>query len=296
MKKPIAVIGGINADICGRPAGRLILRDSNPGRVSVRPGGVGRNIAHNLRLLGEEVRLVTAIGDDSYGELLRRSCETLGIDLSLSPVLPGERSSTYLYVTDEDGDMQLAVSDMEISARLDPAYLAPLLPALRESAAVVLDANLPEESIRFLCEQLPLPIYADPVSTVKAGRLSGSLSRIFCLKPNTLEAAALTGEREPEKALRALLAKGVKRVFLSMGAQGMLAAEGERVLYRPCEQARVLNTTGAGDAATAAAVWAGVRDLPLDEALRAVLRAGAVTTECAEANNPALAALAEEFG
>lgn len=295
MRRPIAVIGGMNADICGRPAGRLILRDSNPGRVSVRPGGVGRNIAHDLRLLGEEVRFVTAAGDDHYGALLRRSCASLGIDLSLSPELPGRRSSTYLYVTDEDGDMQAAVADMEILRELTPARLEPLLPALNACAAAVLDANLEEESLRFLTERLTVPVYADPVSTGKAPRLERSLERIFCLKPNLLEAEALTGEREPEKAAAALLARGVKRVFLSMGAAGMLAAQGETRLSLPCERARVLNTTGAGDAATAALVWAGVRGMALGDCLRAALLAGARTCECPEANNPALAELPGEL-
>ena len=294
MTLPVAVVGGMNMDICGRPAGRLVLRDSNPGRVELRPGGVGRNIAHNLRLLGQETVLVTAVGEDDYGAALLRSCEALGIDCSMSFTLPGERSSTYLYVTDQDGDMQAAVSDMEVTGKLTPERLEPLLPRLNRCAAVVLDANLPRESIAFLCEALRVPIYADPVSTGKALRLEGSLQHLFCLKPNLLEAAALTGEQEPEKAARALLERGVHRVFLSMGARGMLAAQGETLLCRPCEQARVLNTTGAGDAATAAVVWAGVRGRSLAESLRFALKAGAMTTECMEANNPALSRLAEE--
>lgn len=289
----IAVVGGMNMDICGTPEGRLILKDSNPGRVSVRPGGVGRNIAHDLRLLGQNVRLVSAVGEDEYGRMLLQSCAALGIDASMSLVLPGRRSSTYLYITDEDGDMQVAVSDMDITAQLTPERLEPLLPELNAAAAVVVDANLEQATLRFLTERLTAPIYADPVSTVKARRLQGCLSRLRCLKPNALEAAALTGEHEPEKAVRALLAAGVGRVFLSMGAQGMLAAEGDRLLYLPCEQARVLNTTGAGDAVTAALVWAGVKGLDLEQSLRAALKAGAITTETAEANNPALATLPE---
>ena len=49
--KHIAVVGGMNMDIGGRPEGRLVARDSNPGAVTMRPGGVGHNIACDLRLL-----------------------------------------------------------------------------------------------------------------------------------------------------------------------------------------------------------------------------------------------------
>ena len=84
MKKRVAVIGGINMDIGGSPARPLVLRDSNPGRVSLRPGGVGRNIAHNLCLLGLEVSLITVLGTDVYGEALLKSCEALGLDMSMA--------------------------------------------------------------------------------------------------------------------------------------------------------------------------------------------------------------------
>ena len=94
MRKRIAVIGGMNMDIGGSPAGELRLRDSNPGTVSLRPGGVGRNIAHDLRLLGLEVSLVSALGDDPFGRALLESCEALGLDMSMTQVRPRPTAST----------------------------------------------------------------------------------------------------------------------------------------------------------------------------------------------------------
>ena len=244
-------------DIGGSPSAGFRLRDSNPGTVSLRPGGVGRNIAHDLRLLGAEVGLVTALGDDPLGAALRRACEAVGLDLSMALVVPGARSSSYLYVTDGAGDMLAGVSDMEITERLTPDFLAPLQPRLNAADAVVLDANLSEETLAFLAERCTAPLCADPVSAAKARRLLRALPRLAAIKPNALEAAALTGEDDPVRAARALLAAGVKRVFVSLGAEGMLAAEGETLLRLPCPPCRVVNTTGAGDAATAAIVWAG---------------------------------------
>ena len=48
----IAVVGGVNIDIGGRSDAPLVAGDSNPGRIRSSLGGVGRNIAHNLALLG----------------------------------------------------------------------------------------------------------------------------------------------------------------------------------------------------------------------------------------------------
>ena len=295
MADYITVVGGMNVDIGGRPLRRIVPKDSNPGKVSVRPGGVGRNIAHNLRLLGMDVKLLSAVGADEHGGLLLQSCAVHGIDTSLCLRAEDENSSTYLYITDEHGEMQLAVADMDVTARLTPAVMEERLEALNAARAVVLDANLPAETLEYLASHVTAPLYADPVSTAKAPRMKAILPRLVCLKPNALEAEALSGERDPEKAARALVEAGVQRVFLSLGKQGMIAADAEELLQLPCEAAQVLNTTGAGDAATAALCWAGVRGLDLEQSLRFALKAGAIATESVEANNPALSALSDQW-
>lgn len=284
----ITVIGGSNMDIGGRPAAALRLRDSNPGAVLLRPGGVGRNIAHDLCLLGAEVSLVTALGDDLFAQGLRRSCESLGMDLSMTLTLPGRRSSSYLYVSEAGGEMHLGIADMDIVEELTPAVLERHMASINRSDAVVIDANLSGETVDYVARHCTAPLYADPVSTAKAGRLLCALPRLRCLKPNALEAEALTGEKDPERAARALLAAGVTRVFVSLAAEGMLAAEGDRMFRLPCLPCRVVNTTGAGDAAMAAVVWAGVKGLPLEQAARAALKAGAITAACAETNPASL--------
>ena len=289
VRKPrVTVVGGANMDVAGRPLGTLRLRDSNPGRVSVRPGGVGRNIAHDLCLLGLEVSLISAVGDDFFGEGLKQSCRALGMDTSLLLTLPDGRTSTYLYVSGEDGDMHVGIADMDITAALTPAYLASCLGKLNRSDAVVLDANLSAETIDYLAEHCLVPLYADPVSTAKAPRLKNALPKLRALKPNALEAETLTGEREPAAAARALLDMGAQRVFVSLGAEGILAAQGDAMLKLPCLPGEIVNTNGAGDAAMAAIVWAGVHGLDLGEAAAAALKAGALTAACGETNPPAL--------
>ena len=295
MKGTVTVIGGANVDIGGRSAAALALRDSNPGFVSQRFGGVGRNIAHDLCLLGEHVRFITAIGGDLNGAGLRESCLALGMDLSHALILPDERSSSYLYITDGNGDMLVGISDMEITRRITPAALETALDAINSSAAVVVDANLEEETIAWIGEHCSAPLYADPVSAVKAPRLRPLLGRLRALKPNALEAAALTGETQPEAALDALIACGVQRVFLSLGSRGMLAAEGAARLAFPCETEPVVDTTGAGDAALAALVWMDRRGRSLTDCARAALHAGAVTSACEGANHPELAKRMESF-
>lgn len=286
----VAVIGGVNMDIGGSPLVKLVMRDSNPGVITARPGGVGRNIAHDLRLLGVEVSLVAAVGGDVYGQGILDSCAALGIDMSLARFLPDKRSSTYLYVTDETGDMEIGIADMEITSCITPEYIAEHLDKLNAFDAVVLDANLDAETLEFAARNITAPIIADPVSTAKAVRLLPVLDRLWAIKPNIYEAEKLTGEKDPEKAAAALIAAGVKRVYISLGEEGMLAADESACIRMPREFVTVVNTTGAGDAATAAIVWASLQGRDVAGCARAAVKAGAITASVEGANNPELSA------
>ncbi len=289
----VTVVGGVNVDIGGRPEAALVARDSNPGAVHSSLGGVGRNIAHNMALLGLDTRLLTAFGDDLNAQKLAASCGELGIDISQSPVIPGGRTSTYLFINDERGDMALAVSDMEIYRHLTPQALAQRHKLLDASQVVVLDTNIPAESIAWLAENCAAPLFADPVSTAKAVKLKPVLGKLHTLKPNRLEAELLsgvpiTGEASLNKAADALLETGLRRVFISLGAEGVFAADRSGRVQLPCLSAELVNATGCGDAFMAAIAWAYLRGTDLADTARAGLAASSIAMESRETINPAM--------
>ena len=92
----VAVVGGVNIDVGGRSLAPLTAGDSNPGVIRSSLGGVGRNIAHNLALMGAEVKLFTALGGDDGARRIRESCRALGIDLAFSRTVPEAATSGYL--------------------------------------------------------------------------------------------------------------------------------------------------------------------------------------------------------
>ena len=289
------VVGGVNVDICGRSFHPLVEADSNPGRVSTSLGGVGRNIAHNMSLMGVDVRLLTAFGDDPNGQRVAASCSELGIDASHALRLAGETTSTYLYLTGPDGEMALAVSDMEVCRRITPAYLAGNLPLLQSAQVVVADANIPEESLRFLAQNSSAPLFVDPVSTAKAEKLRPILSRIHTLKPNALEASILSGveihtDADVELAADRLLQMGVHRLFLSLGSRGVYAAMGSERLWLQNLPGTMVNTTGCGDAFMAALVWAYLEGMDLKDTALSGLAAASIAMESAETINPTMSA------
>ena len=291
------VVGGVNMDIGGRSNAALVAADSNPGKVQSSLGGVGRNIAHNMSLLGLDVKILTAMGNDVYGERIAKSFVELDIDASHALRVSDCATSTYLYIADEEGEMVLAISDMEICERITPAYLSANQQILQNAQVIVADANIPEETLVYLAENCTAPIFCDPVSTIKAEKLRPILNKIHTLKPNRLEAELLSGvtirnKADAEAAVKVLLEKGVKRVFLSMGAEGMYAATETEQMWMSNIPGNMVNTTGCGDAATAALVWAWMNNLSLEQTVRAGLAAGSIAMESAETINPVMSATA----
>ena len=191
----------------------------------------------------------------------------------------------------------MAISDMAICDRITPGYLAANQQMLQNARVVVADTNIPAESLVWLAENCTAPLFCDPVSTIKAEKLRPILHKIHTLKPNRLEAELLSGvpireKRDAELAARALIEKGVQRVFISMGADGVYAADSAQQLWLQNLPGQMVNTTGCGDAFMAALVWAHMQDLDLENSALAGLAAGAIAMESAETINPAMSATA----
>ena len=287
------VVGGVNMDIGGRAHAPLVSADSNPGSIRISLGGVGRNIAHNMALLGVDTRLVTALGDDLHAQRVAASCGELGIDLSPSLQVPGESTSTYLFIADPGGEMALALSDMDIYRHLTPSFLSSRARLFQGAQAVVVDTNISADALQWLASHVTAPIFADPVSTAKAEKLRPVLGRLHTLKPNRLEAELLSGVAITDgaslnRAADVLLSTGLRRVFVSLGSDGMLAADHSSRCYLPCYPGNTVNTTGCGDACMAALVWTYLQGTGLEDTARAGLAAASIAMESEETINPAM--------
>lgn len=282
----VTVIGGANIDITGTPYYKLNPNDSNPGKTTLSLGGVARNIAENLSRMGVNIEFITVLGNDSHSYEIKESCKELHISLEHSLIIPNERTSTYLCITNESGEMQLAISDMEIYKYITPSYLEGKLEVINAGAACIVDTNIPQESLEYLMNNSKSPIFLDTVSTKKTEKIKDSIHNIHTLKPNIIEAEILSNmkiitEEDLEKATEIILKKGIKRLFVSLGNKGVYYTDGiTKGNILPIET-EVVNTTGAGDSYIAAVVWAYLRGFDLDKSAKAGLAASHI---CVKSN------------
>ncbi len=92
-KDYVVIIGSANIDVAGYSHESLNYADSNPGKIKFTPGGVGRNIAQNLALLGNKAWLLSAVGSDFYGQSLLTQTNQSGVYVDKCLIVPGENTS-----------------------------------------------------------------------------------------------------------------------------------------------------------------------------------------------------------
>ena len=246
----ICVIGGANVDITATSAQAFRVGDSNPGSVEVSWGGVARNIAHNLTLLGNQVELLTIFGGGLFGPVIAASCRELGIAVSHSEIAADGTNSFFVSINNADGELVGGVADMNATEGMTPAWLSQRLSVINAADAVVADANSSAEALAWLIDHCEKPLYLDAVSVAKAGRIREAVAlskrkTFFALKCNALENAVLSD------------IVGCQRRYVSVGAEG-LKVEAEGRLYEfPALPCIVRNVTGGGDALLAGIVHAG---------------------------------------
>lgn len=206
-RQPI-VVGGAVADLVASPAAcsTVLLRTSSPGTLRVSPGGVGRNIAEGLARLGAHPLLLTAVGDDAFGDQLLSHAASLqgemgvgsyryggeggggsggeggggfggsggvcGIDVSRVLRVSGERTATYTAVMDHTSDLIAAIADMDVHRHVTPEYVRTALGSALDGAPLcVADANLSGAALQELARLAAAsqtPLWLEPVSVSKA--------------------------------------------------------------------------------------------------------------------------------
>ena len=275
----IVVLGDVMVDVVARLARPLAPGSDAPARIAFGGGGSAGNVAAWLAAAGTRPVLVGCVGDDARGRAAAGALRAAGVDarLVVDPERPtgtcvvlvapgGERTM----VPDAGANDGLAGDDLpdELLARSGHLHVAGYA-LLREGSRPAARAAITRARER------GMTVSVDPSS-------SALLSPAFLdeadgaglLLPNAGEAAALTGERDPERAA-SLLAERVPEAVVTLGAEGALWTDGREVRRAPAVAADVVDTTGAGDAFAAGLLAARVAGSDPEGALAAGCRLAA---------------------
>ena len=281
------IIGGANVDITATTLKSFVPNDSNPGTVRLSSGGVARNIAHNLALMGNEIVFLTFFAGDTFGWFTADSCRKANIDISLCDTAPLGSRSIFLSINNEDGELIGGVSDMVTADSITPVWLASKLSKIENVDVFVADANLSVDSLAYLIDLVDEPLFIDAVSGAKAPKIKKAMAlskrkRVFTVKCNQMEYECLKD------------VKGITRLYVSRGNDGLDVIENGKLTHFPSLPCKVENATGAGDALMAGIVHAGP-NASIEEAASMGLKCAKITCECPDTVNKQLKQLYEQI-
>ena len=254
-KRPrIAVVGSANIDLTtftGRfpKPGETIFGDS----FDLGFGGKGANQAVAARLCGADVFMVARVGSDLFGPATIENFKKQGIDATHVKQVEGVSSGVAPIFVEPNGQNRIFVVK-GANDRLKPADVDAAADLLKTVDCIVLQFEIPLETVYYCvrfardnnirCIVNPAP--AQPVDLT-------ALEGLDYFVPNESESETIAGMPvknvdDAKKVAEKLLSGGVKRVIITLGANGSLLAGREGMEHLPAFPVKSVDSTGAGDA------------------------------------------------
>ncbi|ADO47802.1 sugar kinase [[Enterobacter] lignolyticus] len=290
-------LGAINMDIRGMADIHYPQPASNPGNILCSPGGVARNIAHNLAQLGRDVHLISAVGSDFYGETLLEQTRQAGVNVQSCIRLHGQNTATYLSIANPQEETVLAINDTHILSSLTPQLLNQSRDLLAHAGVVLVDCNLTEQALEWVFTQAQAhaaPVFVDTVSEFKAHKIRPWLSRIHTLKPTRQELQILWGqpvvsEEDRLAAVQWLHERGTQRVVVCLDDDAVFCSDisGEHFQLAPPDHTAV-DSFGADDALMAGLLYGYLEGNDFAESARFAMACAAIARASDSINNPSL--------
>ncbi|MHA4811136.1 ribokinase [Flavitalea flava] len=283
MKPSILVIGSSNTDMVIKAdhlpaAGETILG----GVFFMNPGGKGANQAVAAARLGGRVGFIAKTGNDIFGRQSIQLFEEEGINTSYIISDPKHPSGVALITVDAKAENCIVVAS-GANATLNANDLQKARDYIREASIILMQLETPVEALEFVVglmagTQTRLVLNPAPVCPLS----DALLGKISIITPNKKEAEMLTGiqitdDQSAENAARALIAKGVETVVITLGSRGALLFQGEAGRMITAPKVEAVDTTAAGDVFNGALVVALSEGKEMEDAVSFACRASAIS-------------------
>ena len=288
MKKPLLVLGSINADLyvevetLPKPGETISGHD-----CAIRPGGKGANQAAAAAKVGYPTRFAGHLGSDAFAPALRAELRAAGADDALLTEVAGPTGQAYILLQ-RGGENSIIVApgaNHVWSNTLDPELTA----AISQAGALLLQREIPEAlniAAAQFAKSVGVPVVLDAGGSDDGPLPAALLACLTVCSPNETELARLTGMPTDDDALviaaaRKLQSQGVATVLVKLGARGCLLVRPDgSTLRQGIFPVNVVDTTGAGDCFTATYTVAMLSGMAEAERLRFACAAAGVCVQC----------------
>lgn len=236
-------------------------------------GGQVATMAAACVSFGLRARYLGPLGTDANARVVRHDLTRHGVDLTGAIVREADTQSAIILVHEQSGERLVAWhrdpalspgdGDLQVDAlasgrvlHVDDVDQAMSIRAARMAAArgviVTSDLDRVTEQTPALVASVTIPIFAAHLPE------------------------ALTGEADPERALRKLRLSHAGLLCVTLGADGAAALDGDRFLHAPAAPVTTVDTTASGDVFRAGFVRGLLAGHPIDTILKFANAAAAI--------------------
>ena len=252
MPNPVICIGAAFVDELFHMKEEMIVGSTVPASVTKTVGGVSRNIAHQLALLGVDVQLISVFGSDSDGDWLKQSCINAGVKVDASITKEG-LSGKYTAILNPDAELFTAFLTNAATILITPQHLEKHRTLLQSASYLLVDANISAATGEWLLafsNETKIPLILEPVSVPPARKFKDiDLRGLHLVTPNEDELPVLCSDKAlfTQHQIEELLGKGVENVWLHHGKLGSAIYNKERSITLHAPEIEIVDCTGAGD-------------------------------------------------
>ena len=252
MSNPVICIGAAFTDELFHAKEEMLLATTNDAVVTKTAGGVSRNIAQQLALLGVPVQLISVFGNDSDGDWLKKNCTSAGVRLDASITKDG-LSGKYTGILNVDGSLFSAFLTNAANHLITPEHLSKHKNLLQTASYLLADANINVDTAEWLLSfsnQTGIPFILEPVSVPPARKYKDvNLHGLYMITPNEDELPVLCSGKAflTQLQIEELLQKGIKNIWLHNGQHGSALYNKESSITLHAPSIEVLDCTGAGE-------------------------------------------------
>jgi len=252
MPKPVICIGAAFVDELFHAKEEMMIGTTNEASLTKTAGGVSRNIAHQLALLGVDVQLISVFGNDSDGDWLKQTCTNADVRLDASITKEG-LSGKYTGILNLDGSLFTAFLTNAATNLITPSHLEKNKNLLKTASYLLADANISLDTGEWLLafsNETGIPFILEPVSIPPARKFKGiDLKGLHLITPNEDELPVLCSDKAlfTQHQIQELIEKGVENVWLHHGKLGSAIYNKERSITLHAPEIDIVDCTGAGD-------------------------------------------------
>lgn len=276
----IALFGTVFMDIKGFSANTYDPVGRNVGYVKFVHGGVGRNVAENLGVLGMPVTLVSTLDDNAMGQDIIHRLEKNGICTSYLGKAPKDGMGMFLAVLDQDGELAGSISHAPDFSLLEALLDARGEEIIAKASHICLEIDLNESISRKviqLANAMQKPIFALPGNLEVTRRNKDFLAGMECFICNDIEAVKLMEisfdcadvERMRTELVRFTERMRLRSMVVTMGEFGAVYYRRgmPEAMHHAVTPVKMVDSTGAGDAFFSGTVAGLVKGHDLGEAV-----------------------------